>query len=105
MDEQLTRNWKNTLGRNGRTGTIQASYEVLMDTLGEPYRPEDGDDKAEAIWSVTDCYGCSLQVWNYKNGPKYTNGRMRFEDISMWSMDGCQRLAMALFGDEYVSKA
>lgn len=79
----------------GRTMTIEASYEELVEKLGEPEDVSDGTDKVDVQWSVEDKHtGRKLTIWNYKNGPNYLgeNGTPP-EEIGGWSAGGSKGLA------------
>lgn len=88
----------------GRTLTVYASFDKLVEALGEPEWVAEKNHKVDVEWNVRDLHtGRELQVWNYKNGPNYKgkNGTP-VEEIEEWSADGSRRLLDDL-GLEYQS--
>lgn len=88
-----------------RTGTvIGIGFEELVELLGPPNAPDDGY-KVDACWAFCDIDdpGAAFSIWNYKNGPNYTDGEASMDNISQWSLwcsnDKGRELAKRVFGD------
>lgn len=79
----------------GRTLTIHATYDELVEALGEPENVSDDTDKVDVEWNVEDAHTRRrLNVWNYKNGPNYRGeDGTPPQDIEKWSAGGSQELA------------
>lgn len=82
----------------GREMTIHASYDQLVEAIGEPEDVSGVNSKVDVEWNVEDANsGRCLNVWNYKNGPNYLGADgTPPEDIQSWSAGGSEELAEEL---------
>lgn len=79
----------------GRTLTIHATYDELVEAIGEPEDVSDVTDKLDVEWNVRDAdTERKLTVWNYKNGPNYQGSDgTPVDQIEKWSAGGDKALA------------
>lgn len=78
----------------GREMTIYATYDELVEAIGEPEDVSDVTNKVDVEWNVEDSHtGRELAVWNYKNGPNYMGeDGTPPEEIESWSAGGSEEL-------------
>lgn len=70
----------------GRTATLHATYDRIVEVFGQPDRTPSGDGKVDAEWNLRTVFGPAC-IHNYKDGPSYVDGA-RVEDIDTWSVGG-----------------
>jgi hypothetical protein len=75
-----------------KTGTVNISYQDLIDTIGFPENVQDDPDKVEASWGFKDQHNRKAFVWCYKIGKHKCFG---------WSTTGDKNLLRDLFGDRF----
>jgi hypothetical protein len=78
-----------------RTGTLNASYDQIVEKVGPP-NVTDMDDpiKVAASWGFEDDQGRKAYIWSYK----YYGD---IEECFCWSTDGDQSLLQELFGKNF----
>ena len=82
---------------------VDIGFAELTELLGPPNAPDDGY-KVDACWVFCDADdpGAAFSIWNYKNGPNYTNGEASLDNVLEWSLwynDKGRELAKRVFGD------
>ena len=79
-------------------GTINISYDELIEKLGEPLEGA-GDGKTDVEWAIEN-KGVVATIYNWKNGKSYDpeNG-LDVEDIKEWNIGGFSKQAVDLVKD------
>lgn len=82
----------------GKEFTIYATYDELVEKLGEPEDLSDVTDKVDVEWNVEDRRTRKkLSIWNYKNGKNYLGEEgTSVDQIERWSAGGSEELARKL---------
>ena len=84
---EVSNDWTdiNADGTSFHGNKIRLPYHSLVELLGEP-SPADGY-KVDAEWLFKDRTGAVAILYNWKNGPNYTE-QGRIEDIKQWNIGG-----------------
>lgn len=68
--------------RSGRVGTLKATYEEIIEVLGEPCFGESSDGKIRAEWVIRFDDGILATIYDYK---QYGTP---LEEVTSWSIGG-----------------
>ena len=78
-----------------RQGYVQATYDKLVATFGEPHA--DHGYKSDWEWDIQFPCGTVATVYNYKNGPNYCgDGGYTCQQITTWNVGGMDTRAREL---------
>ena len=78
-----------------RTGTLEASYQEIVDVVGKPNVTDmDDPDKVKASWGFQDDTGRKGFIWCY-----HYYGDVK--KCNSWSTDGDTNLMTELFGNKF----
>jgi hypothetical protein len=84
---EVSNDWTdiNADGTSFHGNKIRLPYHSLVELLGEPNK--DDGYKVDAEWLFKDRTGAVATLYNWKNGPNYTE-QGRIEDIKQWNIGG-----------------